>query len=101
MKKRRATFSHISFTPIGALLLVVVVFSYLFFLNQSVIHVVLREEAERAISEHTTVITNLEANLIEAQFIITERVASLDNYQVEHQKLFVTRGEASLVLRSQ
>lgn len=101
MKTRRATFSNIPFTPFGAVLLVVSVFTYLYFLNQSVIHVVLREEAERTMSDRNTEIANLEASLIEAQFTITERVASLDDYQTEHEKIFVTRGDASLVLQSQ
>jgi hypothetical protein len=99
MKKRRAPFSSTSLTAVSTLLLIASVFTYLYFLNQSVIHVVMREELEQSIHERQTTIAALEARLIEAQFTITERVAALDDYQTEPEKLFVMRGESNLVLR--
>jgi len=97
MKMRRATFSSLTRTIALSILLVVAGFVYLFFLNQSVVHVVMRTEVERSIADLQTEVAALEAELIAAQFHITERLAMLDEYQIDSAKVFITRSDTNQV----
>ena len=45
-------------------------------------------------------IAMLETSYIEAQHKIAGRIADLDGYSIDTAKIFVTRGEDSLVLKS-
>ncbi len=96
---RRATFSSLTRTISIFVLLVLAGCLYLLFLNQSVVHVVTRTDVERSIADVQTEIAYLEAQLIDSQFLITERLAALDNFQTDADKIFITRGDSSLVLR--
>jgi hypothetical protein len=72
---------------------------YLYFLNLSVVHVVMRKEVIAEQNQVRTEIAELEASYIEAQHKIAGRIAHLDGYSIDTAKIFVTRGEQSLVLR--
>jgi hypothetical protein len=80
-------------------LLLVSVGVYLYFLNLSVVHVVMRKEVIAEQNQVRTEIAALEASYIEAQHKIAGRIAHLDGYSIDTAKIFVTRGEESLVLR--
>ena len=80
-------------------LLVAAVSSYLYFLNVSVVHVVMRKEATQEQNRLRTEIAMLETTYIEAQHEIADRIATLNGYNVDTEKVFITRGETSLVLR--
>jgi hypothetical protein len=80
-------------------LLVLAVTAYLYFLNVSVMNVVMRKEASQEQNHLRTEIAALETSYIEAQHEITDRIASMEGYSVDNEKIFITRGETSLVLR--
>lgn len=86
-------------TYAGVFLLMLAVASYLYFLNLSVVHVVMRKEATQEKNQLRTEIAMLETSYIEAQHKIADRIADLEGYSIDTEKIFVTRGEASLVLR--
>jgi hypothetical protein len=86
-------------TYLGVCLLFVAVAAYLYFLNLSVVHVVMRKEASYEANELRTQIAMLETSYIEAQHKIADRIANLEGYTIDTEKIFVTRGQTSLVLR--
>jgi hypothetical protein len=86
-------------TMLLLILLGVCVASYLYFLNLSVVHVVMRKEIIQEQNHLRTEIASLETSYIEAQHKIASRIATVDGYTIDTPKIFVTRGETSLVLR--
>jgi uncharacterized small protein (DUF1192 family) len=72
----------------------------MYFLSLSVVHVVMRKETDQKISLLRSEISNLEASYIEAKHQISARVASLDGYENNQEKIFISRVEPSLVLNS-
>lgn len=81
--------------------LVGAVVAYLYFLNVSVVHVVMRQDASADIKALETEIAILESAYIDAQHTIASRIATLDGYAQETEKIFVSRDNAGLVLRNQ
>lgn len=101
MKKSRDTIAYSKLTIGAFCALVGLVFCYLYFLNLSVVEVVLRTEYTGQQNDLRTEIALLEAQYIEAQHTIAERIASLEGYDTDVSKIFVSREAASLVLREQ
>jgi len=99
MNISRETIKESRITIACFVLLVSTLVAYLYFLNMSVVHVVMRKEASQDISALKTEIAVLETSFIEAQHIIANRIATLEGYDTDTAKVFVTRGETSLVLR--
>lgn len=81
-------------------LLFLFVFMYLYFLNLSVVHVVMRKEADHAQSDLRAEISSLETSYIDAQHKIAARIAVLDGYNVEAPKIFVTRADVNTLVRA-
>jgi hypothetical protein len=81
------------------IVLVCSIAAYLYFLNVSVVHVVMRKEATQEQNRLRTEIAMLETSYIEAQHKIADRIADLEGYSTETDKIFITRGETGLVLR--
>ena len=81
--------------------LILSVVAYLYFLNVSVVHVVMRQDAVVEIKELQTEIAVLESAYIEAQHTIASRIAVLDGYNTETEKIFVSRDAVGLVLRNE
>lgn len=82
-------------------LLISMMFAYLYFLNLSVVHVVMRKEAAQEENQLRTEIAMLETSYINSQHKIADRIATVEGYNnVETEKVFVTRGASSLVLRN-
>jgi hypothetical protein len=100
MKKVTETPHNITPLLVGAGLLVLGVVSYLYFLNLSVVHVVMRKEATLEQNQLRAEIAMLETSYIEAQHAIAARIATLDGYNTDTEKVFVNRGETSLVLNN-
>ena len=100
MKKLTDTPHNTTPILIGMGLLVCGIISYLYFLNLSVVHVVMRKEATQEQSVLRAEIAMLETKYIEAQHAIAARIATLEGYNTETEKIFVTRGETSLVLNT-
>jgi hypothetical protein len=86
-------------TAFGMVALMIAVVAYLYFLNLSVVHVVMRKEASHEANQLRAEISMLETSYIEAQHKIADRIGNLDGYSIDTEKIFVTRGETNLVLR--
>lgn len=84
----------------GILLLVIFAISYLYFLNRSVVHVVLRKEANHQESALRAEIAQLEAEYIKAQHTIASRIASLEGDQTEVKKTFVAAGDTNTLVQA-
>lgn len=101
MKKSRDKISYSKATLSCLLLLVLSVILYLYFLNMSVVQVVMRTEFTQEQNALRTEIALLEAQYIESQHTIAARISSLQGYETDVAKIFVSREPASLVLRDQ
>lgn len=73
---------------------------YLYFLNMSVVQVVVRSEHVQAQRELRGEIAELEARYIEAQHQVAAKIATLEGYDTDTAKIFVSREQSSLVLSS-
>jgi biopolymer transport protein ExbB/TolQ len=76
------------------------VIAYMYFLSLSVVHVVMRKEATQQVSQLRSDIADLEASYIEARHQISAKVANLDGFNHNQDKIFISKAEQSLVLRS-
>jgi hypothetical protein len=91
------TISKCTMGIIGACILAVAL--YVYFLNLSVVHVVLQKETMRSIQDTKNEIAVLESEFIKAQHTIAARMATLDGLNAERNKTFVSRNqETGLVL---
>jgi predicted transcriptional regulator len=101
MNKSRDKISYSKTTLSCLLLLVLSVVLYLYFLNMSVVHVVMRTEFKQEQNTLRTEIAMLEARYIESQHTIAARISTLQGYETDVAKIFVSREPASLVLRGE
>lgn len=101
MNTRREIISYSKATLGCLLLLVLSVVFYLYFLNMSVVQVVMRTQYTQEQNALRTEIAMLETRYIESQHTIAARIASLQGYDTDVAKVFVARESASLVLRGE
>ncbi len=87
-------------TSLCVSLLLFGVIAYIYFLSVSVVHVVMRKEATTQIGELRSEIARLETSYIEAKHQISARVASLEGFNQNQEKVFISKQEQSLVLRT-
>ena len=71
--------------------IVLAVIAYLYFLQVSVVHVVMRKEAMSEAQDTRNTIALLETEFITAQHTIAARMAKVDGYKEESEKIFVAR----------
>jgi hypothetical protein len=83
---------------IGVILFFGLVFLYMYFLSMSVVHVVLRKEVMYKMGTVESDIAALEASYINAQHKVSNKIAALENFAENDQKIFVSRNDATLVL---
>ena len=81
-------------------LLVIAVICYLYFLNVSVVQVVMRKEADRESIQLKAEIAQLETRYIESRHTIAARMATLDGFNTEVDKIFVTRADGDALVRA-
>lgn len=93
MATHRETIKHSKATLICVCLLVSTIVLYLYFLNMSVVQVVMRTEHVQKQHNLNAEIAMLEASYIEAEHTIAARIATLDGYDTNTPKIFVSRGE--------
>lgn len=86
------SYSRATLILLGVCLFAIAV--YVYFLNMSVVHVVLQKETMREIQNHKNEIAVLEAEYINAQHTIAARMATVDGLQAERNKIFVQRGSS-------
>ena len=91
MSKSREIITHSPYTLaiLGAIGFAVI--AYLYFLNVSVVHVVMRKEAMQEAQNLKNQIALLETEYITAQHTIAARMASVDGYREDSEKIFVAR----------
>ncbi len=73
---------------------------YMYFLSASVVHVVMRKELDGKITEMNSRLSSLETEYIEAQHAVSEDIASLRGFTRTDQKVFIDKGDTTLVLRT-
>lgn len=71
---------------------------YMYFVSASVVHVVMRQEAQREISALHSEISTLEAAYIKAQHSVSSDIAQLNGYVETNTKVFIGREDTTLVL---
>jgi hypothetical protein len=74
---------------------------YLYFLNVSVVQVVMRTEYTQQQQDLHAEIATLESSYIQAQHEIATQVATLEGYDLDSPKIFISREHAGLALRNQ
>lgn len=84
----------------GIALSVVFAIAYLYFLNLSVVHVVMRKEADQTHNQLQADIAQLETRYIAAQHEIAGRIATLEGYQKEIKKTFISRADTDTLVRA-
>lgn len=92
MSKSRET---ISYSPYTLALLGVIGFTlvaYLYFLNLSVVHVVIRKEVMQDLQDTKNQIALLETEYIGAQHTIAANMTAVSEFQEDQTKVFVMRG---------
>ena len=100
MKSRTLQINNPLVTSLCMGLLIVSVVAYMYFLSLSVVHVVMRKEATAQIGQLRSDIANLEASYIEAKHQISAKVATIDGFSQNQEKIFISKAEQSLVLRT-
>lgn len=102
MSRLLTTFWHSQPRPLYFSLLgvtfVCLVVLYMYFLSMSVVHVVLRKEINRSVTETESQIATLEASYIESQHKVSDKMAALDSFTETDAKIFVSRGASTPVL---
>lgn len=99
VQKSRETISYSKAAITSAVLLLCTVVAYLYFLNMSVVQVVMRSEQIQLQREFSIEIANLESGYIAAQHAITSKISNVGSFTMNAEKIFVSRDEAKLVLR--
>jgi len=75
--------------------------AYMYFLSLSVFHVVMRKEVLHDINALRSEIAFLESKYIEANYEISQRVASTNDFSAIRDKVFIKQNhDSSLVLRN-
>jgi len=96
--KKTFDFSSLYFT-IGVVTFFGLIVLYMYFLTMSVVHVVLRKEVVASIRDVESQIASLESSYINAQHTVSDKMATLESFTQNENKIFVTRGaEPTLVL---
>lgn len=99
MSKSRETISYSPYTLGLFALIGLGLVGYLYFLNLSVVHVVIRQEVMIEVQETKNKIALLETEYISAQHKIAANMAAVSAFQTDQAKIFVTRdARPSLVL---
>lgn len=73
---------------------------YIFYVSAAVNEVVMRKDLTQNTKTIKSDIATLEAQYIEAQHVVSERIASAADYEENHEKHFVNRGGDNLVFSS-
>lgn len=102
MNKSRDTITNSPHTMILLGMIGFAVIAYLYFLNVSVVHVVMRKEAMRDVQDLKNQIALLETEYITAQHTIAAKVATVNGFRKDSEKVFVSRSTTpNLVLGAQ
>lgn len=78
-------------------LLFITFLAYGYFVSASVMHVVMRKDIDRAIADQGSVISELEAEYIDAQHAVSAEIATLRGFTHNPKKVFIDTSETTLV----
>ncbi|NCT02138.1 hypothetical protein GW766_02725 [Candidatus Parcubacteria bacterium] len=95
----RETITYSKATIVSVFLLLCTITAYLYFLNMSVVQVVMRTEQTQQQRDLTIEIATLESRYIAVQHLITSRISEVNNFTATTGKIFVERDGARFVLR--
>ncbi len=73
---------------------------YMYFLTMSVVHVVLRKEVISTIRDVDSQIASLESSYIAAQHTVSDKMATVESFTQNEQKIFITRGATPTLVLS-
>ena len=73
---------------------------YIYLLSSTVIHVVMQKEISRELQDLNSEVAALEATYIEKQHSMSNEIATLQGFVTVTEKVFIDKGESSLVFRS-
>jgi hypothetical protein len=79
----------------------VALFSYMYFLSASVMHVVVRKEVDREYVRVASEVGALESEYIEVQHSVSEDIASLHGFVKTDAKIFIDRSARTFSLRTE
>jgi hypothetical protein len=82
----------------AALSFIVVFMTYVYFLSSSIVNVVMRKEVDTQISSLGTHVSTLEEKYIEMQHSVSSDIATMKGYVVADKKVFIDKGEDTLVM---
>ena len=91
MNNRREPIEYCKLTPALLLVALAAIIAYVYFLNMSVVHVVLQKETLRDIQDLKNQIAVLESDYIAGQHSIAARMANIEGLEAERDKIFVHR----------
>ena len=80
------------------LLLTVLACLYMYLLSATVVHVVMQKEGKKEINELHSEISQLEAEYISRQHAVSSEIASMQGFIATNEKIFIDKGDDSLVL---
>jgi hypothetical protein len=89
--------SNAFYFNVGAVVLCSLVVLYMYFLSMSVVHVVLRKEVMQKMGSVESQIAALEASYINSQHQVSNKMAALESFTQNDDKIFINRGESTLV----
>lgn len=98
MNSSRDTVPYCTITIVMGTISVCAIIGYLYFLNVSVVEVVMRKDALRQSAALSAEIALLESAYIDAQHTIAERIGSDRTLAFEANKVFVMRDQAAVVV---
>lgn len=88
------------YLTLGIVTFFALVFLYMYFLTMSVVHVVLRKEVMTNMHSIESDIAMLESKYIEAQHIVSDKIATLEDFTANDNKVFLTRGDTPTLVLS-
>ncbi len=101
MNVKKLYLKHHLITATCVSLLIFGVVLYMYFLSLSVVHVVMRKEVIQQVGQLRSEIAFLETEYIEANHVISTRVATLDGFRAIEEKTFIKEATSlNLVLRT-
>lgn len=101
MRKYKTTTAYLDETRlfyIALSSLVIVVFLYMYFVSSSILNVVMLKEVDEHFAEVQTVIGDLESTYIEVQHTMSSDIATHRGFVEAKEKIFIDRGEDTLVM---
>lgn len=74
--------------------------AYMYFVSASVMHVVMRKEVDSQIAEVGSMVSQLEAEYIEEQHLVSNEIAVQSGYVVADTKIFIDRTPTLVLSRN-